>query len=67
MCICQKCGNEYDVDFIVPDWYWEEIRPNKDANADPESGLMCPECIVDYCKNEVRYGDIGISRINIHI
>ena len=42
MCICQECGAEYSVDFMVSDYVWGLIKP-KDK---PEgAGLLCGKCI----------------------
>jgi hypothetical protein len=42
MCVCQGCGTNYTVDFVVPDDLWEEIKPeNKQIGA----GLLCGSCI----------------------
>ena len=42
-CKCQKCGNRYRVDIIVPDDLWEKIKP---AGKDVGAGLMCGSCIL---------------------
>ncbi len=56
MCTCQKCNKKYDVDIIVSDIIWSEIRPNKEYNDDKESGLLCPECIITELEKLVRNG-----------
>jgi hypothetical protein len=43
-CVCQRCGNKYKVDIIIPDELWEQIKPqHKPIGA----GLLCGNCIVD--------------------
>jgi hypothetical protein len=43
-CTCQKCGDKYKVDFLVPDKIWEQIKPqHKPVGA----GLLCGKCIVE--------------------
>jgi hypothetical protein len=56
MCTCHRCLQAYDVDVIVDDEAWAEIRPNKLDNGDDESGLLCPECILDELKHMVMCG-----------
>lgn len=43
-CKCQKCGQQFKVDFMIPDNLWEEIKP---ANKPKGGGLLCGRCIVD--------------------
>jgi len=41
------------VDVIVDNEIWYKIRPNKLISDDNESGLLCPECILDELKQSV--------------
>lgn len=40
-CKCQKCGEMYKTDLIIPDHEWGVITGITDG-----SGLWCPECII---------------------
>ena len=41
-CMCQSCGKQYMVDFIVCDEIWERIKPKDKPKG---GGLLCGECI----------------------
>lgn len=40
---CQKCGNRYRVDLMVPDALWNHIKPEGKENG---AGLLCGHCII---------------------
>lgn len=40
---CQKCGNRYRVDLMVPDALWNQIKPEGKENG---AGLLCGHCII---------------------
>jgi len=42
-CTCQKCGKQYNVDIIIPNEIWEEIKPK---NKPKGAGLLCGVCII---------------------
>lgn len=42
--ICQSCGNEYQTAMMLPDVWWNAIRPKGKPLG---SGLLCAHCIVD--------------------
>lgn len=44
-CTCQKCGNKYKVDLIIPDALWEIISPKK-VEGFKGGGLLCGSCIM---------------------
>lgn len=46
MCNCQKCGNEYNIDLLIPDDIWIKISPKKS-----DAGLLCPNCICEEIDN----------------
>lgn len=41
--ICQQCGEKYSIDLIVPDNWWERIKPKGKPKG---GGLLCPPCII---------------------
>lgn len=47
-CTCQGCGIVYAADLIVPDDWWEKIKPEGKAEG---SGLLCPNCMMDRLVN----------------
>lgn len=47
-CKCQKCGQQYKVDIIVPDNIWEIIKPKGKKQG---SGLLCGKCILEKLEN----------------
>lgn len=43
-CTCQQCGRKFQVDILVPDELWEQIKPE----GKPEGGgLLCGGCITE--------------------
>jgi len=40
-CICQRCGQAYYIDVLIPDDLWKEIAPKP-----PDDGLLCGPCIL---------------------
>ncbi len=56
-CACQRCGNKFKVDIIVPDDVWERIKPTgKPAGA----GLLCGHCIISRLE-DLGYGAFALS------
>ena len=51
-CICQNCGKEYTVDFIISTDIWEKITPDP---INPEAGLLCGRCIVEAIEEKFDY------------
>ncbi len=43
-CICQSCGNDYEVDIMIPNYLWEKIKPLGNSIG---AGLLCGACIMD--------------------
>ena len=41
-CKCQRCGDQYKVDVIVPDEIWEKIAPEGKSES---GGMLCGKCI----------------------
>lgn len=42
-CVCQGCGNYYQVDLVIPNEVWESIKPEGKAEG---AGLLCGSCIM---------------------
>jgi len=42
-CKCQRCGEQYTVDLIVPNELWEKIKPRWQPEG---AGLLCGSCIM---------------------
>ena len=42
-CQCQRCGDHFTVDLLVPDEVWERIKPEGKARG---GGLLCGACIM---------------------
>ena len=51
-CMCQSCGKEYMVDFIVCDEIWERIKPKDKPKG---GGLLCGECIAKRIESFGKY------------
>lgn len=52
-CKCQECGRQYRVDFMVPDYLWEQIKPE----GKPEgAGLLCGLCIAERIEDRQQFG-----------
>jgi hypothetical protein len=51
-CVCQGCGDTYQVDLIVPDEVWEKIKPEK---AEKGGGLLCGACIMSHIETMSDY------------
>lgn len=59
-CECQECGEQYKVDFIVPDELWEQIKPEgKEVGA----GLLCGRCIIQKIENLLDYSTFRLIEI----
>lgn len=41
-CKCQKCGDYYKVDLMVPNKTWSKITPKNGS-----AGLLCGKCIIE--------------------
>ncbi len=44
MCKCQGCLRLYQVDIIIPDVLWEQIKPEGKVVG---AGLLCGSCIIN--------------------
>ncbi len=42
-CTCQICKKQYSIDLIIPDEYWEKIKPEGKPK---DAGLLCGSCIM---------------------
>lgn len=51
-CICQGCGRIYQVDLIIPDELWNQIRPK---GKPPGSGMLCGACIMNRIESVSSY------------
>jgi len=56
-CKCQKCGNEYKLDLLIPDEIWSKITLSKNK----EAGLLCPVCIVTELEKIYGYSMFKLS------
>lgn len=45
-CTCQGCGAIYHADLIIPDEWWEKIKP-EGREGEEGAGLLCPTCIME--------------------
>ena len=43
-CACDRCGNRYSMDLMIPDAFWESIKPSWKPVG---GGLLCPQCIIN--------------------
>ena len=57
-CTCQKCGNKYKVDLIIPDVIWEKIKPKGKAIG---AGLLCGKCIMTKIENLNEYISLNVK------
>ena len=60
-CICQRCGERYRVDILVPDALWAEIGPKGKAEAG--GGLMCGVCIMSAIERRGEFDAFVLGRI----
>lgn len=60
-CTCQRCGKQYKVDVNIPDHLWKIIRPK--YHPDPESGLLCGQCIMVKIEDLDKYGAFELIEI----
>jgi len=51
-CLCQNCGRQYTIDFILPDDIWNQIRPDGKSIG---AGLLCGNCIFEKLEREFKY------------
>lgn len=59
-CLCQDCGNKYQVDLNVPDDLWEIIKPwGKPKGA----GLLCGQCIMRRIENISEFDAWELRRV----
>ena len=59
--ICQSCGDEYLVSMMLPDVWWNAIRPSgKPLGA----GLLCARCIIDKIES---IGEGNNSLVILHV
>lgn len=49
-CKCQECNCYYHLDLIIPDEFWEKIKP---IGKPKGSGLLCGSCIMKKIENIV--------------
>ena len=61
-CKCQNCGEQYKVDFLVPDYIWEEIKPEGKAEG---AGLLCGKCICSAIESFNKYNGFRIVPLNL--
>ena len=59
-CVCQSCGRIYRVDLIVPDEWWNRIRPEGSVG---EGGMLCGSCIMDRIEKLGEFNALHIERI----
>lgn len=59
MCKCQRCGQEYAVDLIVPDDLWEKIKPEGKPVG---GGLLCGPCIAKAIEALGEYAAYRVKR-----
>jgi hypothetical protein len=58
--VCQDCGNNFKVDFLIGDDLWEKIKP---AHKPVGGGLLCGQCILKRIECIGEYGAFRLSRI----
>ena len=59
-CTCQKCGDKYKMDLIIPDELWYKITP---STKDKEAGMLCPFCIIKELNKLYEYSAYKLKRI----
>jgi hypothetical protein len=52
-CKCQNCGNEYYIDLMILDDFWEIIKPKGKPQG---AGLLCGSCIMKRLEEFKKYG-----------
>jgi hypothetical protein len=61
-CTCQRCGQKYMVDLLVPDDLWERIKPEGKAVG---AGMLCGRCIMVKIEAFDSYGSLLVSEANV--
>lgn len=57
-CKCQDCGNKYDIDLMIPDELWVQIKPEGKSNW---GGLLCGSCIMKRLEELSLFGVLHIE------
>lgn len=59
-CTCQHCNGPYHVDLLIPDEWWERIKPKEKPVG---GGLLCPQCILTMIEDRVEYAAFRLSEV----
>lgn len=57
-CVCQRCGERYALDLLVPDELWELIKPKGKTIG---AGLLCGKCIIDELESALGYSAFELT------